>query len=206
SREMPKPVSRDRGAHWVRAAGLPKPSPSPDWAPVSMKPASDRVNPKKFYVYDLMSGKNYSSNDGGATFSEIASSLEKLPDYQLLLGSIQAVPGFEGDVWLSTGKRLQRSTDSGKKYDAMDSVDESYGIGFGKPPPGATFPALFLSGKVQGVIGFFRSDDAGKTWIRINDDAHQFGSVSVITGDPRVFGRVYIGTGGRGILYGDALK
>jgi hypothetical protein len=30
--------------------------------------------------------------------------------------------------------------------------------------------------------------------------------VSVITGDARVHGRVYIGSGGRGILYGDPAK
>jgi hypothetical protein len=54
-----------------------------------------------------------------------------------------------------------------------------------------------------GVAGFFRSLDAGVSWERINDDQHQFGFVGVIIGDPRVFGRVYIGTGGRGILYGE---
>jgi photosystem II stability/assembly factor-like uncharacterized protein len=63
-----------------------------------------------------------------------------------------------------------------------------------------------LVGKVKGVYGFFRSDDAGATWVRINDDQHQYGWVSVITGDARVHGRVYIGSGGRGILYGDPAK
>ena len=53
------------------------------------------------------------------------------------------------------------------------------------------------------MSGFFRSDDAGSTWQRINDDRHQFGFTGQITGDPRTYGRVYVGTGGRGILYGD---
>jgi len=47
-------------------------------------------------------------------------------------------------------------------------------------------------------------DDAGLSWVRINDDKHQYGNIGeAITGDPRIYGRVYIGTNGRGIIYGD---
>ena len=51
----------------------------------------------------------------------------------------------------------------------------------------------------------FRSTDKGATWVRINDDAHQWGgsTVSVITGDPDTYGRVYLGGYGRGVVYGD---
>jgi hypothetical protein len=36
------------------------------------------------------------------------------------------------------------------------------------------------------------------------DDQHQFGSaICHVTGDPRIYGRVYFATGGRGIIYGD---
>ena len=51
--------------------------------------------------------------------------------------------------------------------------------------------------------GFFRSDDEGSSFARINDDAHQYGGSNVIIGDPRVYGRAYIAPGGRGILYGE---
>jgi hypothetical protein len=43
----------------------------------------------------------------------------------------------------------------------------------------------------------------GASWVRINDDAHQFGMLGTISGDPRIYGRVYVGTQGRGIVYGD---
>ena len=50
----------------------------------------------------------------------------------------------------------------------------------------------------------FRSDNGGSAWIRINDDAHQYGNMGeALAGDPRIFGRVYLGTNGRGILYAD---
>jgi photosystem II stability/assembly factor-like uncharacterized protein len=58
---------------------------------------------------------------------------------------------------------------------------------------------------VGDVYGIFRSNDAGVTWTRINDNNHQFGLLSAITGDPRIYGRVYVGTSGRGILHGETI-
>jgi photosystem II stability/assembly factor-like uncharacterized protein len=113
------------------------------------------------------------------------------------------VPGIEGDVWLTTGKELNHSTDSGKNWETIASVNAAHALGFGKPAEGKKYPALYLVGKIGEVAGFFRSDDIGATWVRINDDRHQFGFCGIITGDPRKYGRVYLGTGGRGILYGD---
>ena len=45
---------------------------------------------------------------------------------------------------------------------------------------------------------------ARANWQRINDDAHQWGwTGETVTGDPRVYGRVYLATNGRGIQYGE---
>ena len=71
-------------------------------------------------------------------------------------------------------------------------------------PSGRKYPALYMIGSLRtNEQAIFRSDDAGRTWDRINDDRHQFGTQQVISGDPRVYGRVYLGTNGRGVLYGD---
>jgi hypothetical protein len=195
--------SKDKGATWTVAEGLPKGEPTPDWAPAGFKPAADRVNPQKFYVLDSKGGQAYYSNDGGAHFTASPNGLPSMPDYELTSGSAQAVPGIEGDLWLTTGKELNHSTDSGKSFEAIAGVEVAHALGFGKAAEGKKYPALYLVGKVNDVTGIFRSDDVGATWVRINDDQHQFGFCGVIIGDPRVYGRAYVGTGGRGILVGE---
>jgi photosystem II stability/assembly factor-like uncharacterized protein len=201
----PVAFSKDGGATWTRADGLPDAEVTPDWAPVPFRPAADRVNPKKFYVLDAKGGQAYRSDDGGAHFTASPTGLPNLPDYQFSSASAQATPGIEGDVWLTNFKELNHSTDGGKSYEAVSSVTEAYALGFGKAPEGKAYPALYLIGKIGDVTGFFRSDDAGAKWVRINDDQHQYGFCTVIIGDPRVYGRVYVGTGGRGIVYGEPM-
>lgn len=190
--------SRDHGMRWTRSAGIPE----------KLKVVSDRANPNKFYAYDGGSGQIYASADGGETFSVSA---KQLPTGY---GTLHAVPGLEGELWLSTGSGarhtagsgLYRATGSGRNFVHVKTVGEVYALGFGRAAPGESYPAIYVVGKIGSVEGFFRSDDTGKTWVRINDDRHQFGQINVITGDPRIYGRVYVGTGGRGILYGDLAK
>jgi hypothetical protein len=56
---------------------------------------------------------------------------------------------------------------------------------------------------MEGIKAIWRSDDMAMTWVRANDDQHQYGTrFRCIAGDPRIFGRVYIGTDGRGAFYG----
>jgi hypothetical protein len=130
-------------------------------------------------------------------------SLRAVPEYEIHFAHIKAVPGHEGDVWITTKTELARSTDSGKTFSQLEGVEEAHGIGFGRAAPGKAYPALYLSGTVSELTGFFRSDDVGERWVRINDDAHQYGGATVISGDPRIYGRVYVAPGGRGIVYGE---
>ena len=115
----------------------------------------------------------------------------------------KTVPGSEGDIWLPLTNGLYHSTDSGASFTRIGSIESAGLLGLGMPAPGAQYPALYVAGTVTGTYGIFRSDDAGITWTRINDVAHQFGTLDVLAGDPRVYGRVYIGTSGRGVVHGD---
>uniref|UniRef100_UPI003F55BE0C cellulose binding domain-containing protein n=1 Tax=Peterkaempfera podocarpi TaxID=3232308 RepID=UPI003F55BE0C len=186
-------VSAFGGSSWTSSSGIPQ----------GARVASDRVNAKKFYGF--AAGKFYTSTDAGSTFT--ASAATGLPASGPV--RLKAVPGIEGDVWLAGGDTtgsygLWHSTDSGAHFTKVSGVDQADSIGFGKAAPGRSYPALYSSAKIGGVRGIYRSDDAGASWVRINDDQHQWGwTGAAITGDPRVYGRVYISTNGRGIIYGD---
>jgi photosystem II stability/assembly factor-like uncharacterized protein len=52
------------------------------------------------------------------------------------------------------------------------------------------------------VEGLFRSDDAGASFTRIDDDRHRFGLLLSITADPLEYGTVYVASHGRGVLVG----
>ncbi|MBN1887812.1 MAG: PKD domain-containing protein [Thermoflexales bacterium] len=181
--------SRDRGASWAASAGLP----------AAVVLASDRVNANKFYAYDKATGIFYTSTDGGASFTAGAT-LTNTNE-----GKLAAVPGREGDVWVATRTGgLWHSTDSGASFTQLEDLEEASTVGFGMAAPGQSYMAIYIAGKKDGAHGLYRSDDAGATWVRINDGQHQWGWIGqTITGDPRIYGRVYVGTNGRGIQYGD---
>jgi photosystem II stability/assembly factor-like uncharacterized protein len=190
-------VTRDWGATWTACAGT---------AP-ALRVIADRANPAKFYGYDTKAGVVMVSVDAGSSFSASAGDLPKVEGmFFPAPGDLHAVPGIEGDLWLAAADALFHSTDSGATFLRIDTVDGAATLGFGKAAPGGAYPAVFLAGNVQGVAGVFRSDDKGATWSRITDDRHQFAAVIHLTGDPRIFGRVYLAVHGRGVIYGDPVK
>jgi hypothetical protein len=84
-------------------------------------------------------------------------------------------------------------------------VSSCAAVGFGKAATGKTFPAVYIWGTVSGVTGLFRSDDEGNSWVRINDDLHQFGGPGngqFVMGDMAVYGTVFMSTVGRGVICG----
>lgn len=186
--------SADKGTTWTASTG----------APAGASVRSDRVNPLKFYAF--ANGAFYSSTDGGQTFT--ATGASNLPPAGTS-AQFKATPGHEGDIWLAGGSTttvygIWHSIDGGATFFKLWNVAAASTIGFGMPARFHKYPALYSSAEVSGVWGIYRSDDAGFSWLRINDDQHQYALTnSAITGDPRIYGRVYFGTNGRGIIYGD---
>jgi len=179
--------STTRGSSWSAAAGLP----------TGAIVESDRVNPKTFYAY--ASTGFYKSTNGGASFALTGAGVPATGRLHF-----KAVPGHENDVWLAGSTGLLHSTNGGSTFTAVAGVSAAVNVAFGKSAFAGGYPAIYLVGTAGGVQGVFRSDDSGANWIRINDDAHQYGNAGdALAGDPRVFGRVYLGTNGRGILYAD---
>jgi hypothetical protein len=194
-------ISRDKGTNWTASTGLFD----------GARPFADRVAPVTFYALDNANAKIYTSTDSGATFT--AKPVTGLPQGGAARGGrggggggprIKASFGRAGELWLASGGSLYRSTDGGATFALSSSNISVQNFAFGKAAPNRENPAIFATGTVGGVQGIFRSDDNGASWVRVNDDQHQFGgSPSVMTADPRIYGRVYIGMNGRGIQYGD---
>jgi hypothetical protein len=159
----------------------------------------------------LFDGKLFVSADGAATFAEQSFTLpDGLPQRSGNRGDnrggqdrLYTTPGKEGDLWIAAFNGLYHSKDSGKSFVRLNGPTELHGFGFGKAAPHAEYSALYLMGVVDGKDAIWRSDDTGANWVRINDDRHQWGLVLQITGDPKLYGRVYVGAHGRGAFYGD---
>jgi hypothetical protein len=207
----------DNGAAWV-PTNLPAIN---SIFPRAYHLVADRKNPNKVYAYDSgghwwgTPGKVYVSTDGGHTFTlsqgSVAAGLA--PNY-FANTSLVVNPNAEGDLWLADGNTVYHSTDSGATWTKLSNfasifagnqwaeVQGASAIALGKAKAGAPYSAaVYVVGVINGVWGVHRSDDAGATWIRFNDDAHQFGGIGVIAADQNVYGRIYISGTGRGMLY-----
>jgi hypothetical protein len=186
--------SKNNGARWKAARGYPAVVSGHYFAPVA-----DRAVDGYFYTYDYTTGTLYQSSDGGKTF---AANLKGLPTDKG--GAMISMPGINRhDLWIATTQGLYHINGAGASAAAVSSVQEAYLIAYGAPAPGENYYALYLWGKVGGVVGIYRSDDEGITWTRVNDGQHQFGYLNAMSGDPRVYGRVYLATGGRGVIIGN---
>lgn len=182
----------------------------------NFKPFFDRCNSNYCYGFGENS-RLYVSRDGGKTFCE-----KQSPDTfpKVFLSGIDAacdveIRGFAG----TSGKFIMAMNTNGLwelSYDIcsdrftarkLSSGDDAvFCIGLGIMPDTTEYinndKAFYINGIIDGVYGFYRSLDYGKTWTKINTDSQRFGEIKSIDADKRVFGRYFIATGTRGLKYG----
>lgn len=183
--------STDRGSSWTTVNGMSFSEP---------KPTADPIQSFVFYAYDPSSGSFLKSTDGGINFSQQSNAGTN--------GSkiIRVNPKASGDVWLPMyWGGLKHSLDGGSTFSTISGVSYCAAVGLGKAFEESAYPSVFIWGTVNGQRGLFRSVDKGQSWLRINDDEHEYGGPGngqFVVGDWNEFGRVYMSTAGRGLVTG----
>lgn len=206
----------DKGNTWTKCEGLPE----------NIKVVADKENDNLFYAVDVRAGKLYVSNDAAKHFDIVcdlelhilkhstdARTGEDRGDIRGGQDRVYAIPGHPGQLWLAAYDGLyfidvndvlasKGDNSVALQMKQMNHVRLITAFGLGKAAEGSDYSSLYMIGIVNGQYGIFRSVDNAKSWIRINDNAHQFGKLLHIAGDMQDFGRVYIGTHGRGTIMG----
>ncbi|SOD55771.1 hypothetical protein SAMN06296416_1087 [Pseudoxanthomonas wuyuanensis] len=183
-------ITADFGGRWQKVKGVPG----------TAVIEADRVDEGIYYGFDGATGKLYVSGNGGVEFKEVQGAVGEFGDW--FRPELHPDPQRSAVVYLTASWRGLLRWSAGN-LERLPSVENAFSLGLGKPRQGSTTPTLYLFGQVAGKTGLFRSDDDGNSWQCIDDDAHRFGKIYSVTGDPRLYGRVYFATGGRGIVYGD---
>lgn len=193
--------STDGGASWI-ASGLGDSGLLPTGGTI----VADRVNANYFYYWTENTDDNswtlYISSDSGRTFSVSAGGALGTGN-----AALAANPFVAGDLWLSTYIGIYHSSDFGANFShgssyAMSGNTQTFAVG--AAAPGSEIPALYVFGTLNNFQGIYRSDDGGDTWVQLNDIGHQWGGlIQTVAADPNVFGRVYLGINGRGVIVGN---
>lgn len=122
---------------------------------------------------------------------------------------MKTVPGQNGGIWAyhdGSSGGLWKSINSGSTFTQVSGVTRVRVMAFGAKVSGSSHPAaVYIWGQRTGDTQnwLYRSDDMGATWVKINDANHQFGvSIRALDADRVSYGKVYVGTSGRGIVVG----
>lgn len=192
--------SKNGGATWTASTGIAAQS----------QVVSDRAKAGVFYGYNGSTGTLTMSSDGGATFTTLQTGLPIAAAF-MAAPTLYSLPDAQGDLWLTSGGNANGLyTNTGPaaspQLATVAGVQKSSYLGYGQAASGSSKLTLFLAGTIGTQWGLYRSTDGGISWIRINDDAHQYGGIGPVAGDMRTFGTVYFAGSGRGILWGTSAE
>ena len=181
---------------------------------------SDRVKNRLFYAFGDAS-QIYVSRDGGNTFCEKILP-EGFPEveFHYIDGAdkteVRGDAGRSGIFYLALQEHglwkltYNAETDELKAKHLTVDKEAVYAVGLGVRTPGGPYlgadKAIYIAGSIGGEYGFYRSFDDAKTWERINTEKQMFGTIMSMDGDSRTFGRFFIATGTRGLIYGEQVE
>src|SRR5262249_19862891 len=95
-----------------------------------------------------------------------------------------------------------RSTNGGATWTAVANVSEVMCFGFGAPAPGQSYPSIYIVGWVNNVYGIWQSTNDAQSWTQIGTYPQgDLDQIKTISGDPNVYGQVYVGFAGSGYAY-----
>lgn len=208
-------VSRDGGESFVKCNIFDKEKNAVNQG--FMKVYSDRVNPELMYGFGGES-QVYISKNGGLDFYEI-----EIPSHFPVINfglidcanktEIRAEGGKEGVLYLACNVHGLWKMVYDKEKDSLQLVrltkegESVFRLGLGLIRENGDYlkenKAFYISGVMEGEYGFYRSFDEAKSWEKINTKGQMFGEINSIDGDCRTFGRFFLATGSRGVLYGE---
>ena len=196
-------MTEDDGKTWITVSGLPQNTwNSQFWSNYNKALVSDRKNGEKYYAY--ISGSFYRSTDSGKSFSKTYSGLPTPSSSETPQVYMATSPYEEGIIWISIGgKGLWFSEDNGQSFTKIDEFTGSKTVAIGPPMPNSNHPTIFSYAYDGNLWGVYRSTDNGGTWDMITDESwNASNNPRQLAADRTHPGRIYIGTGGRGIYCG----
>jgi hypothetical protein len=210
SRNRAAYFTKNRGQTWTQVVlpGTPVDEPGSHYEFYLNRKilTADRVTPGVFYLYHSAKGL-YKTVNGGTTWALVSSG--EITEYSVFNAKLGAVPGKAGHLFFTPGPTdgvenpFRRSIDGGANWTTIPNVTRVLSYGFGKPLVAGGYPTIYVGGKVSGQYGIWRSTDNAATWKRISDyPTGIMDGIQTIEGDPTVFGKVYVGFGGTGFVYG----
>jgi len=178
---------------------------------------ADRVSSNTFYLYYPSHGV-FRTTNSGATWTNVYSGnsgyIESNTSQAGWNSTLMSVPGNAGHLFYTSGylsgstltspvaEPFYRSTNGGATWTAVNNVLAVSDFGFGASAPGKTYPAIYIVGWVNNVFGTWQSIDDAQTWTNLG--AFPTGVLvraSAISGDPNIFGQVYVGFHGGSYAY-----
>ena len=171
---------------------------------------ADRVLANTFYMYFPGTGV-FETTNGGQSWTEVHTGAIAANDSYNT--EIMSVPGAAGNLFWTAGIQgngtnppsnsgFYFSSDQGKTWTAVPNVLEVTCFGFGAAAPGQTYPSIYIVGYVNNVYGVWQSTNKAQSWTQLGTiPAGELDTITTISGDPNVFGRVYVGFSGGGYAY-----